>query len=364
MGGHAAGRYAANTAIAAVREFVLQQENQGPSTNIETIRRLVDTARKAVEHACKTVYTKATTESDRAGMGCTLTVLLTRGKSAAMAHVGDSRLYLIRDGQAHQLSTDHTLAAEFARAKIIREDEIDGHPHQNVLTRSIGPQEAVQIDTLGLLLQTSDRLLVCSDGLSRYVKSRSWLAKAFAKHDSENLVEHLIEHANSHGGRDNITAVAVRVALSQTFAAPQTRDSDAELTALYALPFFAGLSLSQVSRIRNRCRHDCFDRGGVVIAAGTPLPGLLVVLEGALVHESKSGQTELDAESHFGEAALLAEIVSDGAISAISPSRVLILERDSFRELVRTQPRLGSTLLQRLGERAALGASRTTDRGY
>jgi serine/threonine protein phosphatase PrpC len=211
MGGHAAGEIASALAVAAVegvvreRSAALDAAREGGLAQEE----LASIARAAVQAAARQVYHRATSPEGDAGMGCTLTVLLVAGSGAAMAHVGDSRLFLSRDGKMSQLSMDHTLAQELVRAGAFKPEDVRAHPYAHVLSRSVGTQPAVQVDTLEFDVLPGDRLVLCTDGLSEYVEDPAWLAAQIRDRSFDTLAEKLVSHANEAGGKDNITVLLV-----------------------------------------------------------------------------------------------------------------------------------------------------------
>jgi serine/threonine protein phosphatase PrpC len=170
MGGHRAGEVASTLATEAVVDIVRawRTEQAAPPTADLSPTTLLETVQEAVAHACRVVHRAATDDLTRAGMGCTLTMLLVAGRRAVMGHVGDTRLYLLREGKLHQLSHDHTMAADLARMGDIPKDEIKTHRLAHVLTRCIGGHTAVPVDTLSVDLLPGDRFILCSDGLSDY----------------------------------------------------------------------------------------------------------------------------------------------------------------------------------------------------
>ena len=213
MGGHAHGDLAATIAVDTVSRTVtrflsaadVQEQGVVSGDVLEFI------VREAVSAASREVYRVGTAASDAQGMGCTLTVLLVSNGIAAMAHVGDSRLYRLRSGEARQLSKDHTLVAELIRAGAITPAEGVGHSCSHVLTRAIGTNATVDVDTVILDLRLGDRYLICSDGLSNALDDEGWFTGALGGDSLVNIVERLIKHANDAGGDDNITAVVVEV---------------------------------------------------------------------------------------------------------------------------------------------------------
>jgi len=213
MGGHVGGDVAAAIAI----ETVLGVVRAGKSTLDEARSAPVDIvpvlwlAEDAARQASRAVHDRAVEEPSLEGMGCTLTVLLAVGEKAVMAHVGDSRLYLVREGRAFQVSDDHTLAQELISSGLMKASEVTESHLGNVLTRAIGIEEEVHVDVRVLDLRPGDRFLLCSDGLTAYVHDPEWLAAKLDGLDSEAAPDALIRFANESGGRDNVTVVVARV---------------------------------------------------------------------------------------------------------------------------------------------------------
>jgi serine/threonine protein phosphatase PrpC len=193
MGGAAAGEVASATALDAVL---------AADTDIA----------ERVRSANRAVHALATARRELAGMGTTVTaVRLSSDGTARFGHVGDSRAYLLRDGDLRQLTADHTVVAEWMAAGAITSDEAKTHPRRGMLTRSVGVAPEVVVDTFTEHLQPGDRLLLCSDGLNGMVGDDD-IAAVLGEGDPEVAVWGLIEAANSAGGHDNVTTLVIDVA--------------------------------------------------------------------------------------------------------------------------------------------------------
>ena len=214
MGGHQAGEVASALAVEVAVGLLTEQQPliRDVAEGQQDAESLTGLVRQAAEAACREVYTLSRTKLAYRGMGGTLTILQVAGDRAAMAHVGDTRLYRVRGGEAHQLSKDHTLAAELIEAGMMTVEMAEGSRYRSVLTRAIGQHESVKVDTLLLDLRPGDRFLLCSDGLSEYIADEAWLARVMAAGDDmEKLTDELVDHANDAGGSDNIGVVVVQV---------------------------------------------------------------------------------------------------------------------------------------------------------
>lgn len=200
MGGHSAGQIACELAL----KTVIAAYYGNPSADTET------SLRHAVGQANALIYDTAQTIPDRQGMGTTLTVAVIREDRLTLAQVGDSRAYLLRDGQISQLTEDHSWVAEQVRLGTMTLAEAQISPFRNIITRSIGTAAAVEADVLTHELRVGDTLLLCSDGLSGHLEPDE-MQTVIVPHSPSVAALSLIEAANERGGRDNITAVVLAV---------------------------------------------------------------------------------------------------------------------------------------------------------
>jgi len=314
---------------------------------------LAELAEKAVLEACAEIYEMASSTSGRQGMGCTLTIVVVAGPKAVLAHVGDSRLYLCRDGAAAQLTTDHTLTHELAVAGVLTPEEEQTHQFAHVLTRAVGPQPAVRVDALIFDVLPGDRLVLCTDGLSDYIQRTGWLARQVGQQDPERIAEELITFANQAGGDDNITVVVVSVEADRPelpAIAQLKGEVQSKLGALRSVFLFQDLSLALQTRVLEVCTVEPFAAGDTVVREGEQCSCLLVVMEGRcrLVKGGKEIDV-LSAGDHVGLTTLLSCRPARASLHVIEPSKILTLEHEAFWELVKLRPWLGVGLLERLG---------------
>jgi serine/threonine protein phosphatase PrpC len=164
-----------------------------------------------VREANARIHELAQADADRAGMGTTVTAAYVGDDAVSFAHVGDSRAYRWRDGKLERLTTDHSLVEELKRRGRITEQEAEDHPQKSVITRALGPEAAVEVDTLTYPAQPEDAFLLCSDGLTGMVPEDR-IAEILAEaRDLPEAGQALIREANERGGRDNITVVLFRL---------------------------------------------------------------------------------------------------------------------------------------------------------
>ncbi len=199
MGGAQAGEVASHIAVETFAEGL-------PERGTAEERLAV-----VVQRANREIYERAQAERDRAGMGTTLTAAYLDGDHVAIAHVGDSRAYLLRDGELTRLTEDHSLVEELLRGGKLTEQEALEHPQRSIITRALGPEPIVEVDTWSYPLRPGDVVLLCSDGLTSMIPEQQVQAALVESPSLQAGADRLIDEANSAGGRDNITVVLFRV---------------------------------------------------------------------------------------------------------------------------------------------------------
>ncbi len=216
LGGHASGEVASRLAVETIRDQMGGWAAGGPPP--PSLGAPVDGVSEAANHlvdsirfANRVIHGAAGSRPDYQGMATTVVAALVVRRRVALAHVGDSRIYRIRDRKLEQLSRDHSLVREQVALGLISEDEAAVSPQRNVVTRAVGMEPTVQVDVQEPEAQEGDTLLLCSDGLSDMVDDPIMLeAIVQAGDDMQAACDALVELANARGGKDNITAVLVR----------------------------------------------------------------------------------------------------------------------------------------------------------
>ncbi len=213
MGGHLGGQTASSLAVASLRDGVSAHVDEmragagvEPLESSPVPRLLAD----AVREACGIIYKRAQEDSELQGMGTTVTTLWVGADRAFVAHVGDSRCYLQRGDRVIQVTDDHSLVNEQMKAGLISRDEARSSRLKNIITRSVGFEKDVAVDTFALPLTAGDRLLMCSDGLANFVDDTE-IGLALSTLTLAEVPAKMVELANSRGGDDNITVVCVAV---------------------------------------------------------------------------------------------------------------------------------------------------------
>src|SRR4051812_40698231 len=206
MGGHAAGEVASEMAVQTV-----ERELKGVAKNLEddsSIQKMTEALRKAN----RTIHDRTITEVDKQGMGTTASVLLVSPNRYLIGQVGDSRVYLLRDGALSQLTKDHSYVQEQVDAGFLTPEQARYHPYSNVITRCVGASPDVEPDVYRGEVKIGDLFLVASDGLTGMVDDRRLQILLMSRAEPDRKVHALISEANGRGGLDNITAIVVQVA--------------------------------------------------------------------------------------------------------------------------------------------------------
>lgn len=204
MGGHAAGEVASEMAVQIVARNLL------PLTTVLD-RAASERLAQAMKDANRAIYDRMLAEVDKQGMGTTASVLVLSDNQFLIGQIGDSRIYLLRDGALTQLTKDHSYVQEQVDAGLLTPEQARYHPYSNVITRCVGATPDLQADTYRGELQAGDLFLVASDGLTGMVEDDRLHEIIASKLSPGRLVDALIHEANGHGGLDNITAIVVQV---------------------------------------------------------------------------------------------------------------------------------------------------------
>jgi protein phosphatase len=221
MGGHRGGEQASALAVVAIQQFTLNTLKWFFESDRAEAQRVLVEFQGALRQADTRVREEAAEHSELRGMGTTVTMAYHLNAQLCVVHVGDSRAYLYRDDQLHQLTRDHTLIADLVRSGAIAPKEAAGHRFQHVITNVIGGHEAgVNVEAHALEVQAGDRLILCSDGLTEMLSDETIAATLQADTDPEGACRALLAQANEAGGRDNVTVVVVRFDAVDAVSAP------------------------------------------------------------------------------------------------------------------------------------------------
>ncbi len=357
MGGHAAGEVASSITVHQIRDAIyanrdLVQRFRAGDHEVQAVE-LLQMLEHAIQDACGTVYERAQADATKRGMGTTASALLIAGAPGRLrgfiAHVGDSRIYLCRRNQTHQLTEDHSLMNELVRRGKIRAEDFESSPYKqfkNAVTRAVGVYASVEVDTFDFDILPGDQFLLCSDGMYVYLDEDA-LPKQLAAGEIEAIPSELVDLANSGGGHDNITSVVIRVGEAEEDHADERAEELAlKLEVLKGMQLFRYLSYKELVRVMNVTETLEFKKGDNVIREGEPGEAMFVVLDGKIrMHKADVLVAELGRGQHFGEMALIDRTVRSLTASASEPSRLIEIRRKDFYAIIKKEPGLSVKLL-------------------
>jgi protein phosphatase len=211
MGGHAAGEQASALAVGAIEKFLLDAFNWCIQLRGKDEDGLLVEFQEALKQADARMFQETRRHPELRGMGTTLTLAYFLDDELFVAHAGDSRCYLLRNGLLYRLTHDHTLVAEMVQRGVLQPDEAARHTYRHVITNVVGGSDpGVKVELHKLPVDAGDRLLLCSDGLTEMVGDEEVLNILRAQADPAAACDHLVRRANEQGGKDNITVVVAR----------------------------------------------------------------------------------------------------------------------------------------------------------
>jgi len=214
MGGHSHGEVAAQIAVQAIHDFIEKTDDRDttwPSVTDSRLKRHSNLLKMAVRLAHDRVMGAIREDGSLSGMGTTVVGLLLEGTTAAVAHVGDSRVYRLRDGRLDQLTQDHTWVHEQVMAGFLSKEQARSHPLKNVVTRALGGESDVVVDVREVEVQPGDLYLLCSDGLTSMLGDADIRERLASGRDLHEICRTLINDSNARGGIDNVTVVLLSI---------------------------------------------------------------------------------------------------------------------------------------------------------
>ncbi|EDM77042.1 protein phosphatase/cyclic nucleotide-binding domain protein [Plesiocystis pacifica SIR-1] len=359
MGGHSSGDVASAMAVHTIRDVVMTEAELFASPQDDPLwhMEVCMVLEHAVLMACETIYRKGVQEPEKKGMGTTVVALLIAGDRGYIAYVGDSRIYLLRGGIVYQLTEDHSLMNELIRQGKITAEAFDDSPYaqfKHAMTRAVGPNESVEVDTLDFDMIPGDSFLLCSDGLYEYLDDDD-LSRMLSLDEIKDIPGKLIDMANTRGGKDNITALVIQVP-ENADGSDRAAEINFTLDTLKQIPLFSELNYQQLVRIMNLTRIVPFEPRDILCYEGQIGEELFVILRGEVdLYRNDVPFASLPQGAHFGEMALIDAMPRSATAVAATHGKLLMINREDFLEILRKEPSLATKLLwafvRELGER-------------
>jgi serine/threonine protein phosphatase PrpC/CRP-like cAMP-binding protein len=349
MGGHAAGEVASALAVRIIHEELKKGKDEireSAAKSRASSRVILGLLELAVQKACAKIHEEAKADSAKRGMGTTLSALLIAGAYGYIAHVGDSRVYLLRAGRIQQVTEDHTVYNELIKRGKLTRDQIEKVAQKNAITRAVGVYERVEVDTLTIEVLPGDQFLLASDGLHGYIAHHAELEPYFDEEHTEAATRGLIELANKKGGKDNITAVLVRLGEGDARDSVRARRLALKRDVLLKMPLFSRLQERELLRIMQVVEVIAYEPGQAVVREGDRGDELFIVLSGLVsISRGDVKLSEAGPGEHFGEMALIRSMPRSATATAVEHTEIIALRRGDFFEVLRKEHELAVKLL-------------------
>jgi serine/threonine protein phosphatase PrpC len=349
VGGSSAGEVASGMLVDGMRESAAALSalagEASPLLDVGHRERVFGAMVRRIQAINADVYEQGKGIDSFRPMATTCDVLLISGNAAFIGHVGDSRVYLFRNGQIFRITEDHTFAEQLKRDHVDEPQMIERY--KNVLTRSIGGKPQVDIDTLFIDLEPGDRLLMCSDGLTDYLSGPE--IEEMARLDTgEALLTNLVEEAKARGGGDNITTLLVHIGLDHGVR-DTTLDTIRQADILGGIDLFRGLHIRELLRMMRAVYEQVAKEGEVILDHDTGDRSMYIIAEGEVdlfIDDKKVAR--LTQGQHFGEFSLVNDGPRTARAVAVGSTLLLVIPADKFRSVVDEDPVVGNRLLWNL----------------
>jgi serine/threonine protein phosphatase PrpC len=348
MGGGERGGEASRMAVESIRSTlfnemdILQKFGQAPTkSNYRDVQQLVH---RAVLGAHSNIRNQARQLGKGKYMGTTVTALIICGRMGIVAHVGDSRLYRIRDNQVRQLTRDHSLVAERMRRGELTPEQARRAPGKNVLLQALGVSPKIELDIGFLTIQPGDQFLICTDGLHNYLVDHE-IVTIFQEADGDRLIPRLIDSANQRGGKDNITALTIRVNAPWDEVAATQLDMGPDIFS--SLRLINGLDLSESTMFLQKGWLRSFIGAEIIAQEEKNIEGLYLVLDGrAQVTRQGVWLATYTQGCFFGESALIGSAISTVTVRCEREGmRLLSFTPEVFLQILQEHPDIGHKVL-------------------
>lgn len=371
MGGHAAGEVASSIAVHEIRDAVYARRDVIERYRVDSPEvapaELLQILENAVGAACAAIHGRAQAEADKRGMGTTATVLLVAGSGDQLrgfiAHVGDSRVYLARGGEAHMLTEDHSLLGELLRRGKITKEQLDAPPYKkfkNAVTRAVGIYASVAVDTFDFDILPGDQFLLCSDGLHAYLEHEN-IAALLSSGEVREVPANLVALANRGGGHDNITGVVVRVAESNDETTTYSAEVSQKLDVLKQTQLFRYMTYKELVRVVSVAKEVHAPAAAVLFNEGDTGDSMYIVIAGNVsLRKGNAEVSTVGVGEHFGEMALVDRSQRSLSAFAESASRLIEISRADFFDIVRRDPPIAVKMLWSLVQVLGVRLRKTT----
>ncbi len=353
MGGHAAGEVASAICVRTVHEELKKERDLigdyvagAKGAKKVTPKDIVALLEHAVQSACLKIHEEAQGDQNKRGMGTTLSAILMLGQQGFIAHVGDSRIYMMRAERIQQVTEDHTVYNELIkRGKLTKEQIEKVGPKANAITRAVGVYERVDVDTLVIEVLPGDAFVLASDGLTGYLDSPEELREPLLL-EGDASVKKLIVLANERGGKDNITTIVVRIGTEGVLDEARAQRLALKREVLAKMPLFGRLTERELLRVMQSVEVHAYEPDQVVMKEGDRGDELFIVLQGK-VRVVRGGETltRLGVGEHVGEMSLIRSVPRSATVTSDGKSELIAIRRTEFFEILRKEHEIAVKML-------------------
>lgn len=340
MGSDESGALASRRACEAIVRHIVPRRDQidmlASDVRPDARKMLMNALCEALQQAEHEIFKIAESNPAYKSLASTCDLVYLANGTAYVAHIGDSRVYLLRGDTGRQVTVDHNVY-EYLRAQGRREDEIVYSPLREKVVRALGMSGGADIDTLQFDLRQGDRIVMCSSGLHRYLQNATHLAQLYRSVEPQRASEFLTNFAYEHNGEQCISNVCIEI--SDPGLRRSSIETDSKITALEQICFFHDLSYQEMLQIMPITFERAIPKGTVIIREGDEGDELFILIEGSCeVKNSGVRLAELEAGSSFGELSLVDRQPRSATVSALEPCRVLVIRATDFEKLTLSGP--------------------------
>lgn len=347
VGGHVAGGMASELCARTVRQVVnegkqfIQKYNSDKSLKNRAV--VAGLLQKAISAANEKIFAQGEVDVVKKGMCTTIVSMVLLDDFAILGYVGDSRLYLGRAGQVHQLTEDHKYSVEMVKKGILTPDEAARSPQGNVLTRAVGHQPTVQVDTLQLELMSGDIFLLCTDGLHGYADKNE--LKNQLMQEVQKVPENLIKFAKARGGMDNVTALVVKLDEAKE-ARNDVVDVLKKTEIVGKIPIFRYMTYPEITKILSIAQVRNFKKGQTMVREGDPSDEMFIIASGNAEVLKAGVKVAIRAKGEvFGEMGIFDNAPRSATVQAGDDVVSITLNRRDLLGLLRQESQIAVKLL-------------------